>query len=49
MIDLSYITWWFAEGMVLSANFRRRAIHDWLAGTVVVKCPPKRRNRPQKV
>lgn len=49
VVDLSYITWWFAQGMILSANFRRRAIHDWLAGTVVVKCPPKRRSQAPKV
>ncbi|WP_038169076.1 RDD family protein [Verrucomicrobium sp. BvORR106] len=48
-LDLSYITWWFAEAMVLSANFRRRALHDWLAGTVVVKCPPKRKSLALKV
>lgn len=42
-LDLGYITWLFANGMVLAANFHRRALHDWLAGTVVVKCPPKRR------
>jgi uncharacterized RDD family membrane protein YckC len=42
-LDLGYITWLFADGMVLAANFHRRALHDWLAGTVVVKCPRKRR------
>lgn len=48
-VDLSYITWWFAEAMALSANFRRRALHDWLAGTVVIKCPPIRRTPAPKV
>lgn len=48
MVDLSYITWWFAEAMVLSANYRRRSIHDLMAGTVVIKCPPRRKNLSPK-
>lgn len=48
-VDLCYITWWFAEAMVLSANYRRRSLHDWLAGTVVIKCAPKPRALPPKV
>jgi hypothetical protein len=33
---LSYV-WWIATAITLAANRRKRAIHDFIAGTVVVR------------
>ncbi len=36
-IDIIYTLWISSEGVVLLLNKRKRAIHDFIAGTVVVK------------
>lgn len=42
-LAIGYVIWLFFDSMVLASNFRRRALHDWLASTVVMKYDVRRR------
>jgi uncharacterized RDD family membrane protein YckC len=41
VLGLAGFIWMIAELITMLTNPRRRAIHDWLAGTVVVRIPRK--------
>lgn len=40
-----YVGWIFLDALVVFANARKRALHDFLAGTVVIRTPARRRKK----